>query len=384
MNPESNFLVAIFWYLLLFLLPAVWFGIVVHVFFSSPLRRRERALFFLDVIEAALDQGQSAESAIVSAAATRDRVMGIHFFQLATLIEDGLSLGGALAKTPDFLPPQISKILMAGERLGDLKKVLPACRETLRNSSDPARSAAHYMLTLVIAFSPLSSGVICLLATFVIPKFKEVAAGMGVALWPISHFVFSIMLWLVVFEMGLFIVMQIAAAFYTGGPRVVRWFQFRGLALADWLAWKTPWKRNRLKRTFSAMLAVLLDGGVPEAEAVRLAGESTANEICRRRAGRVITALGNGVKLDEAARIFDDNGEFHWRLTNAVHARGGFLEALRGWHEALDAKAFQQEEAATHTVTSGLVVLNGVVVGLIATAMFGILIAVLKGMLDQT
>jgi hypothetical protein len=54
---------------------------------------------------------------------------------------------------------------------------------------------------------------------------------------------------------------------------------------------------------------------------------------------------------------------------------------LRGWHEALDAKAFQQEEVATHIATSGMVILNGVVVALIATAMFGILMAVLNGMI---
>ena len=67
-------------------------------------------------------------------------------------------------------------------------------------------------------------------------------------------------------------------------------------------------------------------------------------------------------------------GEFHWRLTNATHAHGGFLNALRGWHEALDAKAFQQEEAATHVLTSGLVILNGLVVALIAISMFGMLV----------
>jgi len=114
------------------------------------------------------------------------------------------------------------------------------------------------------------------------------------------------------------------------------------------------------------MLAVLLDGGVPEAVAVRLAGDSTANEICRRRASRVLAVLEKGVKLDDAVRTFDDSGEFHWRLTNATHTHGGFLKALHGWHEALDAKAFQQEEAATHILTSGLVILNGLVVALIA------------------
>ena len=111
-----------------------------------------------------------------------------------------------------------------------------------------------------------------------------------------------------------------------------------------------------------------------------LAGAATANEICRRRAGRVVAALETGVKLNDAVRIFDDSGEFHWRLTNATHARGGFLNALHGWHEALDAKAFQQEEATAHIITSGLVIMNGALVALIATAMFGILMAVLNSM----
>jgi type II secretory pathway component PulF len=220
------------------------------------------------------------------------------------------------------------------------------------------------------------------LSIWVIPQFKEVAAGMDTSLWPITLFVFALndSHILIGFEALLFLMLSAVAVTYIGGPGFVRWFQFRSVPVVDWLAWRIPWKQKKLLRAFSAMLAVLLDGGVPEAEAVRLAGDSTANEICRGRAQRVIAALENGVKLDDAVRTFDDTSEFHWRLTNAVHARGGFLAALRGWHEALDAKAFQQEEVATHVATSSMVILNGVVVALIATAMFGILMALLNGM----
>jgi len=49
----------------------------------------------------------------------------------------------------------------------------------------------------------------------------------------------------------------------------------------------------------------------------------------------------------------------------------------------LDAKAFQQEEATAHVVTSGLVIMNGIVVALLATATFGVLIAILNGMLTS-
>jgi type II secretory pathway component PulF len=202
-------------------------------------------------------------------------------------------------------------------------------------------------------------------------------------LWPLTQFVFALNdeHILVGFEMMVFLALMSVAAIYIGGPGLVRWFQFRSVPVVDWITWRIPWKQKKLQRTFSAMLAVLLDGGIPEAVAVRLAGDSTANEICRHRARRVMAALENGVKLDDAVRAFDDTGEFHWRLTNATHAHGGFLKVLRGWHEALDAKAFQQQETATHVLTSGLVILNGLVVALIATSMFGMLVMILKGML---
>ena len=368
------------------LVPGVIFSVLLHFLLSLPMQRRDRARFFLDLLETALQRGQSIEPAILSAAESHDRVMGVRFYMLAAHIEDIPRLGFALAKVPTFLPPQVNAMLQAGEKLGDLKKVLPACREVLRIAPDTVRTTAHYMVAILLIFAPIAIWLISLLSIFVIPKFKEVAAGMSVSVWPFTRFVFALndSHILVGFEALLFVALALVAAFYIGGPGMVRWFQFRQIPVVDWITWHIPWKHKKLLRTFSAMLAVLLDGDVPEAEAVRLAGESTANEICRRRTRRVITALASGAKLDDAVRRFDDTGEFHWRLTNAVHVRRGFLDALRGWHEALDAKAFQQEETVTHAITSGLVVLNGVVVGLIATAMFGMLVMILKGVLDAT
>ena len=346
------------------------------------MQRRDRARFFLDLLETAIERGQSIEQAILSAAECRDRVMGVRFYLLAAHIENGSRFTEALARTPTFLPPQVNAMLGAGEKLGDLKKVLPACREVLRVAPDTARSTLHYMVAMLLVFAPIAVWLVTMLMLFVVPKFKEVFAGMGVKTWPLANFVFAIAPQLVWFEIFIFILLSLVALLYVGGPGVVRWFQFRSVPVVDWLAWVIPWKRKKLLRGFSAMLAVLLDGGVPEAEAVRLAGESTANEICRRRARRVITELERGVKLDDAVRTFDGTGEFHWRLKNAIHAKGGFLEALRGWHEALDAKAFQQEETATHIATSGLVIMNGVIVALIATAMFGMLIMMLRHMVE--
>jgi type II secretory pathway component PulF len=378
MNDFAQFLIALFWSAVFILLPGGAFSVLIHYLLSLPMRRRDRALFFLDLVETVLQRGQPLEQAILAAAENRDRAIGVRFYLVAAYLEGGDRLGEALEKVPRFLPPQITAILRAGEKLGDLKRVLPACREVLRVAPDTVRSTMHYMMAILLLFAPVACWIICVLSVMVIPKFKEVAAGSSAPLWPLTQFVFENTFWLVAFEIVIFLALLSAAVIYIGGPALVRWFQFRRVPVVDWITWRVPWKHKKLQRTFSAMLAVLLDGGVPEAEAVRLAGDSTANEICRRRARRVVAALKQGIKLDDAVRAFDDSGEFHWRLTNATHAHGGFLNALQGWHESLDARAYQQEEAATHAVASGLVILNGVLVGLIATAMFGILISMMR------
>ena len=365
----------------------VWLGgigavvYLIHFLFTLPMRRAERGRLFLDLIETALKWGRPIEETIISIARSCDRTVSVRFHILAAHLEGGLRLGAALEKEPRFLPLQIAAMLRVGEKLGDLRRVLPACREILRDRPAAVRSAMHYMILVVLLFSPVFIFMVMMTAVTVIPKFREVAAGMGIELWPVTMFVFGHTNWLISIEIIISLLLVAAVLIYIGGPQLVRWFQFRGLPFVDWIAWRIPWKQKRLQRTFSAMLAVLLDGGVPEGEAVRLAGDCTANEICRHRARRVLAALEQGTKLDDAVRAFDDSGEFHWRLTNATHACGGFLNALRGWHEALDAKAFQQEEASAHAVTSGLVILNGVLVALIAIGMFGILIACINAAL---
>jgi type II secretory pathway component PulF len=383
MTDFAHLLIALFWYAVFILLPGGAFSMLLHFLLSLPMHRRDRALFFLDLLETVLQRGQPVEQAILAAAENHDRAIGVHFYMVAAHIEGGDRLGEALEKVPGFLPPQITAILRTGEKLGDLKKVLPACREVLRIAPDTVRSTAHYMVAILLVFAPVACWLITLLSVFIVPKFKDVFPGMNMHMWPFTAFVFHLndAHVLVSFEILVFLALMSVAAIYIGGPGFIRWFQFRSVPVVDWITWRIPWKQKKLQRTFSAMLAVLLDGGLPEAVAVCLAGDCTANEICRRRAQRVIAALEKGVKLDEAVRAFDDSGEFHWRLTNATHARGGFLNALRGWHEALDAKAFQQEEVATHVLTSGLVILNGLVVALIAIGMFGMLIMLLKASL---
>src|ERR1039457_4278460 len=269
MNDFLIFLVSFVWYAMFILVPGGAFSITLHFLLSLPMRRRDRALFFLDLIETVVKRGQPVEQAILSAAENHDRAIGVRFFMVAAHIENGARLGEALEKEPRFLPPQINAMLRAGEKLGDLKKFLPACREVLRVAPDTVRTTMHYMVAILLLFAPVACWLIILLSVFVIPEFKALAAGMNYQVWPLTVFVFEHTSWLVEFEMAIFALLMFVAVIYIGGPGFVRWFQFRSVPVVDWVAWHIPWKRKKLLRAFSAMLAVLLDGGVPEAVAVR-------------------------------------------------------------------------------------------------------------------
>ena len=350
---------------------------LLHFLLSLPMQRRDRGLFFLDLVETALNRGQSVENAILSAAETHDRVMGVGFYLLAAHIENGADLAKRWKKCR-FSASQVNAILRAGEKMGDIKKVLPACREVLRVPPDPVRTTMHYMVAILLLFAVVACMMIWLVSVFVIPRFNDVATGTGVPIWAFMNlFLPNVSGWLRLrcwFSSRLVMV----AVIYIGGPGFVRWFQFCGVPVVDWITWRIAVEAEEI--------ATDIFGHARRAAGWRRAGSRgrpaggrfhgqrnlpPARAARHRRAEKGASSMTPSAPSTTAAN-------FTGGLTNATHARGGFLNALRGWHEALEAKAFQQEETATHATTSGLVILNGVVVALIATAMFGMLVQILK------
>lgn len=345
---------------------------------SLPLRRQERARFFLDLLELGLKEGRSPEQSLVAVSRSRDTSMGVRFHLIAAHVETGLRLGQALDRVPGFLPPRINAMLKAGEDVGDVSKVLPACRQLLKDGSSQARGAMNYVIVLVFVLTPAAPAVFLALSVFVFPKFLAILADMEVPAPPFTTFVIAHSAQFASIMTALALALYLAALLYLGGPRLAAWLKWRVLPVADWLACRLPWQRKRMQRDFAALLGILLDAQVPEERAVALAASGTANTLFQDRAMAVGADLRAGVKLPEAMRRLDDNGEFRWRLTNASHSSGGFRSALQGWLEVLDARAFQQQQAAAHLITTTLVLVNGVLVGLVVVGVFEALLAIIN------
>jgi type II secretory pathway component PulF len=258
-----------------------------------------------------------------------------------------------------------------GQKIGDLGKILPACRQHLKDAQSQVRSAINYLFILAFVITPASAFIFTVLTIKVFPSVLSIAVGLGAPEPTSIRFLQDYRVAIFLTQMGLVVILWFVAILYALGPRTAS-----SLPLIDSIYYRLPWRRKRMQRDFSAILAVLLDSHVPEPEALRLAAECTASASFEKHARRAGERLKQGMKLTEAVEAVDDSGEFRWRLTNATHAHGGFLSALNGWHEALDAKAFQQEQAAAHGVTTGLVLLNGLFVGAVVVSVFAFLVSI--------
>lgn len=357
-------------------------GVLYCLYFilTIPMRRNERARIFLDVLQLGLKDSQTPEAAIITASESNDPSFGARFHLLAEHLRKGNRLSAGLDRIPRLLPPQVNAMLKTGERIGDVGKVIPACRRLADDGTSQVRGALNYVLILALVVSPAAILIPIMLNVLVVPKFKEVFAGMyeGSGLPGFTQLVLDSGHAIFLIQFLVIIVTWFLLFAYVGGPRVHGWFRAVLGGLPDWIHYHLPWRRKRLQRDFSAMLAVLLDAHVPESEAVMLAGDCTTNAIFRRRAEKIRTQLTQGVKLPDAIRAIDNQGELQWRLANALQRGRGFLNALNGWHEALDSKAFQQEQTAAQITTTGLVLFNGFIIMCVVIALFIPLIALIN------
>jgi type II secretory pathway component PulF len=353
------------------LLPISILAAAAYWLTSRPLRREEHARFLLELIESALAQGRPVEHYIVGLAQTRDASLGARFQLLAAHLEQGLSLAAALEKVPGLAPPQLAAMLGVGESLGDYGRVLPACRELLHDGLSQSRASINYQAGFAFILNPIIAVALPFVAVKLLPTFRAINGALGVEPLPRLAFIIHILPWVCLLQMLLVLALYLFGALFLGGPRFVSWLERSLLPLAERFWLRLPWRRKRLQCDFSAMLALLLDAGLPEERAVTLAALSTANAGFIRLGREAVARLHAGMKLPEALQGIDDTGEFRWRLQNAGHGGGRFFQALHGWHEWLHARAYQQEQAAAQSISTGLLLLNAASVALVTALVIG-------------
>ena len=339
---------------------------LLYFLFSLPLRRRERAGLVLDLVEDGLRRGQSPEAVFASLAsgAGRDRSLGKKVRLLAQMCAEGLTFREALTRVPGLLPEQVTRMLSAPSAKVPLAGVIPLCRAQLEDQVSKVWSGQNFVVAILLGAGWPCMVVMMFLMVFVVPKLRQIfddMAGDSSISGSILGNTFGTAM---AIQLTIAIVLLIAGALYIFGPRLMRVAQARVPRVVDRWFPLFPWSRIRQKRDFTAFLGLLLDSGVPEAEALELAAQAAGSGALPRNARLAALQIKSGVGILESLRRMDGSGEFAWRMGNALRGKGGFAQALGGWTEALDAKAFFVEQTWSQSITTLSVIIQGTAIGI--------------------
>lgn len=359
-----------------FAFPLILAGALLYWLVNTPLRRQENARFFLDLLALGLRNKLGPERTLTNLSTTGDRDLNGRFHLIASFLETGATLMEAIERAPRILPPRIMALLKIGSELGDLSKVMEPARAMLHDASPAGRKAKDYFIVLAFVVSPAIILGVVSTQIFVIPKYEAILANMlnGADYEPIWFQLTHLNWCWAGAQIGMLAAIWTSVIVYFVNPIATSWEGTRIARFCSSMQFAVPWKRKRMQRDFAAALGMLLDAGIPEDRALLMAADCAENLKFIGLARQCAKDLQVGKSLSDAMAPLDPSQQFDWRLQNARRSDKAAGRALEAWRDALDAKAFQQEQAFSQVFASGMVIWNGAVVGIFALAVFSSLV----------
>lgn len=357
----------LFLFLVLLLLP-VYF---IYLLISRPLKKIERAKNLLDIIEFSENRGIPPEQAFTGIRQMGRHRLGKKFDSFAFYVDNGMDLFSSLDAVPGMLPREVKCTLSIGRKIGNLRSVLPLCRELLNRHISRTRGILNYLVMPSLFYIFILAGI----TVFVIPKFNKIYAEMldGQQLPRLTTFIFDSIPWLALVGNLQLWLMLLFIFLFSFGADFSRTFVLEYIA-SHIFYYLVPWRRKRIQQNFAVSLATLLDYQVPEQEALLMAAESTGNYVMTRFAKEGVAMMQQGTGLIKVLSAeFDKSGELAWRFKNSFMAqkqKPNFVQAVAGWGSWLNACAFRQEQMAAHAISTLLILISALFIGLVAVGMF--------------
>src|SRR5665213_3850769 len=298
--------------------------------------------------------------------------------ELALAIEGGSTFSEALAQHPKVFNRLFINMVKAGELGGVLEVVLKRLAEFSEKAAKikgKVKAALFYPIAvLIVAF-----GIMILLLTWVIPKFKDVFSGMGIK-----------MPWFTTFVMNISDMVRIHFLETAGGVAV--------LVVLFLLFIKTKFGRRIWDKTklvmpptgqviskvsisrFCRTLGTLVSSGVPILQALTIVKETAGNVIIADAVAKVHESVKEGetiTALLAASRVFPP---MVISMVDVGEQTGALPEMLLKIADNFDEEVDNAVAAMTSLLEPIMIVFLAVIVGSIVIAMFLPLISAISQM----
>jgi type IV pilus assembly protein PilC len=300
-----------------------------------------------------------------------ERQKNIAFREVLTDIRDkvksGVALSDAFATYGDLFPPIYSTSLRAGERSGDLEGVL---RRFLRyqkmivNLRKRVVGAMIYPVILII----LSSLMVFIMLTVVIPKFTEFFAGFDAELPVFTRIMIGISMFLR--HNFLVVVGGTAGAIFL----LRKWITTSGRIAWDRVKLHIPIVGGIFHRfavlQFTQSLGTLLGGGTPMVPALEIASQSITNQAVSSRVFGIVQNVRNGEPLWRSLETTAVIGDLAVEMIKVGESTGALTEMLGNVSEFYDEEIESRLARMVAAIEPLILVFMGLVIAVLLYAFY--------------
>jgi len=288
--------------------------------------------------------------------------------ELATSIEGGSTFSEALAQHPKVFNKLFVNMVKAGELGGVLEVVLKRLAEFSEKAQKikgKVKAAMFYPTAVMI----VAVGIMILLMTFVVPKFKDVFSGMGFELPLFTR---------IVMRLSEIIKDNILATMGAMAVVVVLFLLFIktkfGRHIWDQFKLKAPPVGQVVTKVsisrFCRTLGTLVSSGVPILQALTIVRETAGNVIIATAVAKVHESVKEGETITaplEASRVFPP---MVVSMVDVGEQTGALPEMLLRIADGYDEEVDNAVAAMTSLLEPIMIVFLAVIVGSIVVAMF--------------
>jgi type IV pilus assembly protein PilC len=300
-----------------------------------------------------------------------ERQKHVRFREILTQIREkimsGVALSDAFASYGDLFPAIYSTSIRAGERSGDVEGVL---RRFLRyqkmivNLRKKVVGAMVYPAVLIA----MSTAMIFVMLTFVIPKFAEFFTGFGAELPWFTTLMIN-------FATGLrdnilFVIVGVALVAFL----LRRWATTSGRIMWDRIKLRIPLVGGVLHRfaimQFTQSLGTLLGGGTPMVPAIEIASQSVTNQLVATRIAGVVQNVREGETLWRSLDTTGVMSDLAVEMIKVGESTGALTEMLSNVSEFYDEEIESRLARLVSAIEPVILVFMGVVIGVLLYAFY--------------
>jgi type IV pilus assembly protein PilC len=301
---------------------------------------------------------------------------------IADDVESGLSLSEAMAKHPKAFDRLYTNMVRAGELGGVLDVILQRLADFQEKAQALRRKVIGAMIypAAVITFA---MGIVTLLLIFIVPKFKDIFAGMNAQLPPVTQMLLNISTWV---QGGGWIAILGFPAFFMLVIKLLK-TSASGRYFVDNTKTHLPVLGQIVSKTavarFSRTLGTLLSAGVPILEAINITADTSGNEVFARALKKVHDGIREGENFSEPLRQAKIVQPMVVNMIDVGEETGDLDKMLEKVADTYDEEVTTLVGGMTALLEPVMVITLGVIVGFIVVALFMPMVSLITNVQNQ-